>query len=164
MSVKTNIKLLALACFAVLFIGQLYAQSIYKVTAKRVAPNLYRIVEGNLLVKTSACLSLALLDPAILSQFEIKFIQENQDCMVTAIYRQIRMRPGKFRAYVVMQEIGFYQIAPNVYAQAPICLSLASGEEGILDWSGSGGTLSIGEGVFASQCMVEALYQIYRLP
>jgi hypothetical protein len=161
---KTIAKMLVVGFLAYIFASQAQAQQQYKVTARRVASNLYQVIEGDLLVKTSMCLSLALLEPAILSQFEIRFPKERENCMVRGIFRKVDLAAGNYRAYIVRQDDDFYQIAPNLFARTSMCLSLALGENGVLEWHGPSGILKIGDRSSSDECMVESLYQAHRLP
>jgi hypothetical protein len=132
----------------------------HRVTAKRVASNLYTIIEGRLLVRTSACTSLALLDEAILTQTNIRFVADKEDCLVRAVYKEINLKPGAYKVTVTHLEWDFFQLAPDFYARTYACLSLTVGGVGTLTWNGAGGFLKAG----ISDCMTEALYQTYQLP
>ena len=137
---------------AILGSGSVNAQQ-YRVTAKRVSSNLYKITEGNLLVVTSLCLNLALMDPAILSSTEIRFIQDRDDCMVRGIYAKASMKSGTYSVNAMSEVDDFHFVGNNTYVLTwgcPLLLPSAA----VLKWNGSSGTLSSK----GQTCRVEDLY------
>lgn len=144
---------LSMATIGIFFMSSATAQ--VNVTAKRVSSNFYRLLEGGL-VQTSGCLSLALMDDAVLSRNSIYFVQDRERCLVKAIYKPATLKAGTYRAVVVNEGDDFYQVSPDTYVQTYACLSLALGRPGTLKITatGQGGWLNV-EGM---RCMVEGVY------
>lgn len=126
------------------------------VTAKRVSSNFYKLLEGGL-VQTSGCLSLALMDDAVLSKGSIYFVQDRERCFVKAFYKPAVVKSGTYKVTVMHENDDFYQVAPNTYVQTYACLSLALGSPGSLkiDATGTTGWLSVDR----MRCMVEGVYE-----
>lgn len=149
----TSTKTLSAAAIIVFLTSNAVAQ--VNVTAKRVSSNFYRLLEGGL-VQTSGCLSLALMDDAVLSRNSIYFVQDRERCSVKAIYHPATLKGGTYKAIVVNEGDDFYQVSPDTYVQTYACLSLALGRPGTLkiNASGQGGWLYVD----GAKCMVEGVY------
>lgn len=150
---RTSTKTFSAATIIVFLTSNAVAQ--VNVTAKRVSSNFYRLLEGGI-VQTSGCLSLALMDDAVLSQNSIYFVQDRERCFVRAVYKPASVKPGSYKVRVVNEGDDFYQVSPDTYVQTYACLSLALGRSGTLkiNATGQAGWLHV-DGM---RCMVEGVY------
>jgi hypothetical protein len=137
----------------------------YEVSVTRKGSNLYKVDTKNVFVHTRYCYEYVYYENSILKMNgysgEIVFLDTGSKCDVKAVYSQINQNAGKYSVTINRESDDWYEIwGQDMYIKTSACLSLALGEDAILDISSNGyGTIYIED----DECMVEGVYAKQRL-
>jgi hypothetical protein len=142
-----------------------YAEN-YQMSVTRKGSNVYKVAGKNIIIQTRYCYVYASSEASILESNgyggDLIFVESNEKCDVKAVYGATNPTQGKYAVTINRESDNWYEIfGANSFIKTSVCLSLALGEEAVLQLSGSGyGQLIFKDG---NSCMVEGLYSKMRL-
>lgn len=158
--------LLILFLFGLIAQPQLCFADDYKVSVTRKGSNLYKVTGKDIYIYTRYCYEYVYYEDALLRMNgytgEIIFLEEGEKCDVVAVFGPAEIDPGTYKVTISYESDDWYKIlGMDIFIKTSMCLSLALGEEVILEISAEGiGNLYFSDG---DKCMVEGIYARLKL-
>lgn len=137
----------------------------YQVNVTRKGANLYAVTGKDIYIFTRYCYAYVYYEDSLLKMLgysgEIIFLEAEETCDVKAVYGKMSLEEGTYKATVTQESDDWYEVLEfDGSIKTSGCLSLALGEEAILEITPSGtGTLYVDD----EQCMVEGVFSKLRL-
>jgi hypothetical protein len=139
----------------------------YDLSVTRKGSNLYKVDGKDIYIHTRYCYEYVYYEDSLLRMSgttgKIVFIDEGSSCDVKAVYGDSGTAPGKYKVSVSREDDDWYEVfGTDTYIKTSACLSLALGDDAILNLSGPGyGSLYFIDD--DEDCMVEGVYSKLRL-
>jgi hypothetical protein len=134
----------------------------YEVSLTRKDSNLYKVDGQPYWVQTRYCYIYGYGEEAVLSAYEVVFLDDAEKCDVKRILKEMQPSAGTYKVSLSREDDDLYSTVDGIFVRTTMCLSLALGEDAILRLNGYGG----GTVMFLDdddRCNVEGVYSQARL-
>lgn len=133
----------------------------YEVNVTRQDANLYEATGSKVLITTRYCYEYVYYEDAILRTSgrggQLIFLSTRESCDVAGLFGSTSIEPGRYQVSVTRESDNWYSIiGVDAFIRTTLCLSLAMGDEAILDMAtGQTGTLYLSD---RDKCSVTGIY------
>jgi hypothetical protein len=134
----------------------------YQVSLTRKDGNLYKVDGQPFWVQTRYCYVYGYGDDAVLSQYEVVFLDDAEKCDVKRILKEMQASAGTYKLSLSREDDNLYSTMDGIFVRTTMCLNLALGEDAVLRLNGYGG----GTVIFLDdddRCDVEGVFSQARL-
>ena len=133
----------------------------YRVNLTRKDRNLYKIDGTAFLVQTQYCFVFGYGEEAVLTRYEVIFLQDGDKCDVRRVLKETTVSAGTYEVRLTREDDNLYSTLDGTFVRTSLCLNLALGEDSVLRMNGFGGgtVIFLDDG---DKCDVEAIYSQVR--
>jgi hypothetical protein len=111
----------------------------YQVNVTRKDSNLYKVDGQPFWVQTRYCYVYGYGEDAVLSQYEIVFLDDAEKCDVKRVLKEMQPSAGTYKVSLSHEDDDLYSTMDGIFVKTTMCLSLALSEDAVLRLNGYGG-------------------------
>src|SRR5262245_18454299 len=103
----------------------------YSVSLTRKAKNWYKVDGKNIFVRTRFCYVYAVGQDAILSPYEVTFLDDHEQCNVRAVLASSDVPKGNYSVQVYYEDDDLYSMTNGTYVRTSFCLELGMSADAV---------------------------------